>query len=490
MRRISVIARTAMLLSSLSTPGQVFAAPGDIVFSDNFERATLAPWTTTNAGASGISTGPQVSNSPNRGAFTSNTSVTLTSPGFSTAVPSAEITIWVRHGSDTFSEYPDNGENLVLEYRRADNSWVVLSTYLGGGTAGQVFTDTFALPTDALHGSFAVRLRQTSGSGFDWDYWHFDDVIVTEIAPPAPFGVGGCDDFESGLIGNWTINALGGFAGTSSATSFSPTSSMYTNGGVVEVTSTSIDTTDPAFSTLSMWVRRGSDAFSEDPDGGENLVVEYLDDVGAWVALESFSGAGGPGQIFNRSYAMPVAARHNGFQIRFRQTGGSGAPWDFWHVDDVCLDTQLLPDLLVTKVRQILSDPINGITNPYSIPGAIIEYTLTVLNEGPGAVDSGSLFITDVIPADSALYVDTGSGDPIVFVDGSVPSGLSYNFATSVSYSNQAGGIAPYNYTPVPDAAGYDAAVTAIQVTFTGIMSAAGGGNTPGFDLLLRLRIQ
>ena len=25
-------------------------------------------------------------------------------------------------------------------------------------------------------------------------------------------------------------------------------------------------------------------------------------------------------------------------QLRFRMTGGSGTPWDYWHVDDVCFD--------------------------------------------------------------------------------------------------------------------------------------------------------
>ena len=50
-----------------------------------------------------------------------------------------------------------------------------------------------------------------------------------------------------------------------------------------------------------MWIRRGADSFSEDPDGGEDLVVEYLNDIGVWVALETFSGSGGPGAIFNRN---------------------------------------------------------------------------------------------------------------------------------------------------------------------------------------------
>ncbi|MEE8107513.1 MAG: hypothetical protein V3T36_00040 [Gammaproteobacteria bacterium] len=43
---------------------------------------------------------------------------------------------------------------------------------------------------------------------------------------------------------------------------------------------------------------------------------------------------------------------------------------------------------------------------------------------------------------------------------------------------------------PVPDAAGFDPAVTGFQVSFPGTMDAASGGNTPSFDLLFQLRVQ
>jgi len=479
-----------LLLSVCALPCLSFGAPGDTLFSDNFERGSLAPWTTTNPGVSGIVSGSQVSNSPNRGAFTRSRPVAITSPTISAAVPAAQISFWVRRGSDAFSEYPDSGENLVLEYRRADNSWAALATFLGGGFAGQVFQQTLALPPDGLHGSLAIRARQTGGSNGNYDWWHLDDVIVIETAPPAPLGVGSCDDFESGLSGNWTINQFSGFAGTSAATAQSPVFSMFLNGGSVEVTSSVIDTSDLSFSDLSMWIRRGSDAFSEDPDNIENLVVEYLNDGGSWIALETFTGNGAPGQIFLRTFNIPAAGRHTGFRLRFRQTLGSGAGWDFWHIDDVCINQMLRPELLVTKSVQTLSDPINGNSNPKAIPGAIVLYTINVSNQGPGPVDDGSLVITDIVPADSALFVDTAGGDPIVFADGAVASGLAYDFAANVDFSNQAGGGAPFNYTPVPDAQGYDSAVTGYRANPTGIMNAAAGAAIPSFDLRLTIRIQ
>ncbi len=222
----------------------LLAAPGDILFSDDFEDGTLAAWSTTNGAISGVSSNAGWAGSGSFGAYTSNQAVTVTSPSFNAAVPEIRLDIWIRRGDDAFSEDTDSGENLALEYQRADNSWAQLALYLGSGTNGQVYQDSFTLPADARHGALALRLRQTNGSGFDWDYWHFDNVVVTEIAPSPGLGIGGCDDFEGGLSTNWTINPTSGFAGVSGATSASPSNSMFLNAGVVEVVSNVVNSGD------------------------------------------------------------------------------------------------------------------------------------------------------------------------------------------------------------------------------------------------------
>jgi uncharacterized repeat protein (TIGR01451 family) len=129
-------------------------------------------------------------------------------------------------------------------------------------------------------------------------------------------------------------------------------------------------------------------------------------------------------------------------------------------------------------------------TGPKAIPGAFVQYTIAVLNQGTGTVDADSLVVTDPMPADTALYVDTVSGDPISFADGTTPSGLSFDFATDVTFSNQPGGGAPYDYIPTPDGQGFDPAVTGYRVAPSGAMNAASGGNTPSFNITLRVRIE
>ena len=331
---------------------------------------------------------------------------------------------------------------------------------------------------------------RTGGSGTDFDYWHWDNVVVTEVAVPGALVIGGCDDFESGLSAIWNINQTSGFAGISSATSQSPSNSLFLNGGVVDVESSDIDTDDITFSDVSLWIRRGSDAFSEDPDGGENLVVEYRNDVGTWIALETFTGAGTPGQTFPRTYPMPASARHAGFRLRFRMTGGSGAPWDFWHVDDVCLDQNPDPIMQVSKIQMPLSDPINGTSGPRAIPGAIVQYTVSVTNQGIGSVDAGTLEISDVVPPDTAMFVSTATGDPVSFVDGSPSSGLTYVYGSHVSYTDNAGGVGPFDYVPTPDAQGFDPLVTGFQVVPAGSMLGNTGAGPTSFNVVFRVRIE
>ncbi len=471
-------------------PCVVSAAPGDILFSDDFEDGTLAPWTTSNASISGVSNNGGWAGSGSFGAYTSNSAVTVTSPGFNAAVPAARLRLWVRRGADFFSEDTDTNEDFALEYRRANGTWGLLNLYLGSGTNGQVYNDSYSLPADARHGNLALRVRQTGGSGTSYDFWHFDNIIVDELAPSGPFAVGVCDDFENGLATNWSVNQTSGFAGINNATSASPNNSMYLNGGVVTVQSASVDTSDSTFSNISMWIRRGSDAFSEDPDFGENLVLEYRNDVGAWVALETFNGNGASGQIFLRTYTLPAAGLHANLSIRFRLTGGSGLIWDFWHIDDVCFNQDPDPLLTLTKTSAVVSDPVNGASDPKAIPGAFVDYTVSLSNQGIGQVDPGTVEITDPVPPNTALYVDTSGGAPISFVDGSPSSGLTYNYVSDLRFTDNAGGVGPFDYAPVPDAQGFDPLVTAYRIILGGAMNGSSVGGDPSFSIVFRVRIE
>lgn len=59
--------------------------------------------------------------------------------------------------------------------------------------------------------------------------------------------------------------------------------------------------------------------------------------------------------------------------------------------------TVLAPVLTVTKTSTLISDPVNGTTNPKAIPGAVLEYCIQVANAASGATAT-NLSISDTLP--------------------------------------------------------------------------------------------
>ncbi|MFL0801091.1 MAG: LamG domain-containing protein [Agarilytica sp.] len=160
-----------------------FSAPGDILFEEEFDNNGdyNSDWTDTGSGIATIS-GLAVSSSPNSLQIGNDThTVTSRSGRIDTSgIDGADVSVWIQRGDDSFSEDPDPGEDLVFEYLNSGSTWVELATYDGGGTDGEILTPTFSLPSDGLHANLQLRFRFLTGSGATWDYWHIDDVVVTE----------------------------------------------------------------------------------------------------------------------------------------------------------------------------------------------------------------------------------------------------------------------------------------------------------------------
>lgn len=144
--------------------------------------------------------------------------------------------------------------------------------------------------------------------------------------------------------------------------------------------------------------------------------------------------------------------------------------------------------LQIQKTSTVVSDPVNGTTNPKAIPGAVVQYTITVTNIGTGPVDSGTVIVTDPLPTTVSMYVAGAS--PVTFTDGTPSSGLTMT-STNVTYTKATGGGTPFTYTPVANGSGYDANVTGIRIAPQGIMNAATpAGQLPNFSVTFKATIK
>jgi uncharacterized membrane protein len=184
------------------------------------------------------------------------------------------------------------------------------------------------------------------------------------------------DDFEFGVFGgslgiNWsTTESIYSDVGTQ--TSNSGFYSMFVNGGIVNVTSYGINTSDLSELQVSFWIQKGDNAFSEPPDSGEDLQIYYRNDIGNWILLDTLTGGGVSGEVFKLKYMLSADALHESFQLRFRLTGGDGIGVDFWHIDDVYIGEPIPYEFELTP----------GDLEEYDSPGSIVDYIYSINNTG------------------------------------------------------------------------------------------------------------
>ena len=147
--------------------------------------------------------------------------------------------------------------------------------------------------------------------------------------------------------------------------------------------------------------------------------------------------------------------------------------------------------LSLDKTSQIVSDPVNLLVNPKSIPGSNTDYTLAVKNTGDGSPDAETTIIADNIPSVLSLYTGDldGNGSPFVFTDNSCPpstntssSHLALVYPDDVIFKDASGNA-------LTAAADYDSNVRSFVITLSGAMNASVGGVIPCFTIRYRTRL-
>lgn len=118
----------------------------------------------------------------------------------------------------------------------------------------------------------------------------------------------------------------------------------------------------------------------------------------AGVTLTATGREGGAAATQGAALTQTAGANTAGMDTVFADTAGAtDASRDaaFSARDDY---TVLTATLSVVKSSAIISDPVNGTTNPKMIPGAVIQYCIAVTNAAGGA-DATSVAVSDPLPS-------------------------------------------------------------------------------------------
>ena len=153
----------------------------------------------------------------------------------------------------------------------------------------------------------------------------------------------------------------------------------------------------------------------------------------------------------------------------------------------------LVPDIVVTKDSVSFADELG---TDFALPGATVEYLVTVANGGNSTADSDTLIVTEALPSEVDLIVTDfglpGSG-PIDFVQATPASGLTCTFggfaSTSDCFDFSTDG-SDFTYEPSDSGDGTDPNVTHVRVAPTGFILPDTGAGSPGFELRFRVKIQ
>ncbi|MEM9530889.1 MAG: hypothetical protein AAGA23_08215, partial [Pseudomonadota bacterium] len=260
------------------------------------------------------------------------------------------------------------------------------------------------------------------------------------------------------LGGAWDHN-LPGNADTPPAGATRDFSIFLSGGSNRNVRSEAIDTSTFGSVTVRLDVVEGQDFFSEDTDFSEDFRVLYCTDGGAcaynsdagWRELERFRGGGGRTNT-RVSYDLPTDALHSNFRLRFHRVNGSGACWDFWHVDNIEV-LAATREPFIAQVTNAMSDDVNDV----GFSGPVID-----VNGVPTAQEGFKTIPEELTPTGLAFYADptgsevlylstTHSGGTGILVDG-LTTDLAVPGAALIEYGLEGPGLEASNTRTIADA--------------------------------------
>ncbi len=280
-------------------------------------------------------------------------------------------------------------------------------------------------------------------------------TVDFQVGGQTQTAVTGSDSFTVDRKVNVLVTEVGG-----ATTSVSPNQQAAVT--TFEVTNLSNDTIDLALSVAQSTsdqfdatnVRIYRDNGNGEYDAGDTLVTS-LDEVAADATVRVFVVADIPinrvtGDVAEVTLTATAHAGGAAGSLGALLTATSGGNTsgvdtvlaDGSGVDDVDYDgkfsatdsyTVLAAAMTATKRSTVVSDPVNGTSNPKAIPGATVEYCIAVANAAGSATATG-VSISDTLPSD--LTFDSTFG---IFVNGTVDGSGDCNADGSAGGNHAAG---------------------------------------------------
>lgn len=151
-------------------------------------------------------------------------------------------------------------------------------------------------------------------------------------------------------------------------------------------------------------------------------------------------------------------------------------------------------NIAIALSSNIVGSPAVGGGTLAAIPGAVMDFFVTVSGPGENGTPAASFAVTDKVPEHLALFVgdlDRSGTGPAMFKDNN--SGLKFMFNglssedDSIEFSNNGGQT--FDYIPTADSDGFDANVTHVKFRPSGSLLPT-AGSSERFSLRYRMKVK
>ncbi len=148
--------------------------------------------------------------------------------------------------------------------------------------------------------------------------------------------------------------------------------------------------------------------------GDADIVLGLVNSDIANIELTATVAAAGTGSTLGADLVDDVGSPDDPATVDVVFADGGSGLGDGFESDRDGFEVQSA-GLTVSKSVTVIDDPFNGTTNPKAIPGATVEYVITVTNSG--TLDADAVSITDSIDTDVNFITDFYAGQDLQVVN-------------------------------------------------------------------------